>query len=142
MYDSIDVLSNGLSVARTRMNVLSSNIANAETTRTDEGGPYRRRDIVQMAVTENSNFSNLLDRMTLSKPFVQQVVTDQSEPRMVYKPGHPDANENGFVAMPNINVVSSMTEMMSGLRYYQAMVTALQTTRDMGREASRISIRF
>lgn len=142
MFDAIDVLSNGLSVARTRMNVLSSNIANAETTRTEEGGPYQRRDIVQMAVTQNSSFSNLLDRMSLSKPYVQQVVTDSSDPKMVYKPGHPDADQNGFVAFPNINVVSSMTEMMTGLRNYQAMVTALQTTRDIEREASRISIRF
>ncbi len=142
MYDAIDVLSNGLSVARTRMNTLASNIANAETTRTDEGGPYKRKDVVQVAHSSQSKFDSVLDRMTLSKPQVMAVVEDNAEPKMVFKPGHPDANENGFVAYPNINIVSSMTEMMTGVRYYQALAAAVKATRDMGQAAARISIRF
>lgn len=142
MYDAIDVLSNGLSATRTRMNVLSSNIANAETTRTPEGGPYKRRDVVQVAATAPSSFSSTLDRMTLHKPFVERVVEDQSDPRLVYQPGHPDANEGGYVAYPNINVVTTMTDMMATSRLYQANVTAIQTMRQMLDAASRISLQF
>jgi flagellar basal-body rod protein FlgC len=138
MYNAIEVLSNGLSAARMRVNVLASNIANAETTRTEDGGPYKRKDIVQMAKDVPGSFSNALDRMTLQKPFVAAVMEDQSQPKMVYQPGHPDANQEGYVAYPNINVVSTMTDLMSASRLYQANVTAIETARNMQSEASRI----
>lgn len=139
MYDIMEVLSAGLSVARTRVNTLAANIANAETTRTEEGGPYRRRDVVQVSRTEPGSFTNVLDRMTLSKPMVLGVVEDQSEPRMVHQPGHPDADKNGFVAYPNINVVSTMTDLMSASRLYQANVTAVESARRMSQDAQSIS---
>ena len=142
MYNVMDVLSHGLSVARTRVNVLASNLANAETTRTPDGGPYRRKDIVQMAKSSPHSFQNALDRMTLAKPTVAAVVEDQKAPRMVHQPGHPDANTDGFVAYPNINVVTTMTDLMTASRLYEANVSALQTTRQMLRSASQISIRF
>ena len=141
MFDVMDVLSQGLSAARLRVNVLSSNIANAETTRTAEGGPYKRKDVVQVATTQQSSFSNVLDRMSLSTPSVMAVVEDQSAPKMVYQPGHPDADNNGFVAMPNINVVTTMTDLMSASRLYQANVTALESARRMIDDAQRISVR-
>ena len=142
MYDAIEVLSSGLSVARQRVNILASNIANAETTRTPEGGPYKRKDLVQVANPVASRFSNALDKMTLAAPQVQQVVADSSEPKMVFKPGHPDANEDGYVAMPNINVVSSMTDMMSATRAYSMMAQSVENMRRMLSDAARISIRF
>ena len=142
MYDAIDVLSNGLSATRTRMNVLASNIANAETTRTPEGGPYKRRDIIQVADRSPSSFRSTLDRLTLHKPHIDRVVEDQSDPKLVYQPGHPDANDQGYVAYPNINVVTTMTDMMSASRLYQANVTSIQTMKQMLDAASRISLRF
>ena len=142
MADAIDILSSGLSVARMRVNILASNMANAETTRSPDGGPYRRRDMVQLAKPIKASFSNVLDQMTLAKPVVESVKEDQSEPRKVYQPGHPDADKEGFVSYPNINVVTTMTDLMSATRLYQANVTVLEAARDMGRAASRISIRF
>jgi flagellar basal-body rod protein FlgC len=142
MYDAIEVLSSGLSVARQRVNILASNIANAETTRTPEGGPYKRKDLVQIANPVESRFSSALDKMTLAAPQVQKVVADTSEPKMVFKPGHPDANEEGYVAMPNINVVSTMTDMMSATRAYSMMAQSVENMRRMLSDAARISIRF
>ena len=142
MFDAIEVLSSGLSAARMRVNVLASNIANAETTRTPEGGPYKRRDVVQTAKTMSGGFDSVLDRVSLARPSVEAVIEDQSAPRMVYQPGHPDADENGYVAYPNINVVSTMTDLMTASRIYQANANALETARKMAQDAANISIRF
>ena len=142
MFRAMEVLASGLSVARLRVNTVASNIANAETTRTEEGGPYRRRDIVQVAKTQRSNFGTVLDRMSLSKPQVAGVIEDTSEPRKVFQPGHPDADEAGYVAFPNINIVTSMTDMMSATRQYQAMASAVDSVRKMSQAAQRISLRF
>lgn len=142
MFDSVNVSAYGLSAARLRVNVLASNIANAETTRTEEGGPYKRKDVVQMARPLKSAFASALDRMTLSRPQVQAVIEDSAAPKQVFRPGHPDADQNGFVAMPNINVVTTMTDLMSASRLYQANVEALKTAQQMGRDAMNISIRF
>lgn len=141
MFDIIDVLSNALSVARTRINTLSSNIANAETTRTTEGGPYKRLDVVQVAQTMQSGFSSVLDKMSLAKPAVMAVVQDKNEPRKVYQPGHPDANPEGYVSYPNINVVSEMTNLMTASRLYQANTVAIESARQMQQQALAISTR-
>lgn len=138
-FDPIEALSHGLSVARMRVNVLASNIANAETTRTAEGGPYKRRDIVQVAHTMQSKFGSMLDRVSLAQPAVAAVLADQAEPRKVFQPGHPDADKDGFVAYPNINVVSTMTDLMTASRLYQANVNAMESVQAMAREAQRIA---
>lgn len=142
MFEAMEVLASGLSATRTRVNTIASNIANAETTRTPEGGPYKRKDVVQLARGIQSKFASALDRMTLAKPSVYAVVEDQSPPKMVYQPGHPDADGNGYVAFPNINMVETMTNMMSATRLYQANVAAMETIRQMAAEARRISVRF
>ena len=139
MYDVMDVLANGLSAARLKINVLSANIANADTTRTPEGGPYKRRDVVQMAVPSSSTFSSVLDKMSLYKPTIEAVIADETAPRKVYQPGHPDADKDGMVGYPNINVVSTMTDMMTASRLYQANVTALESARRLEQEALRIA---
>lgn len=139
MFNAIEVLSRALSAARLRVNTLSSNIANAETTRTPEGGPYKRKDIVQMAVSEPSAFGNELDRASLAAPTVAAVVEDQAAPRKVYQPGHPDADKEGYVAYPNINVVTTMTDLISATRLYQANVTAVETSRELATAAQTIS---
>jgi flagellar basal-body rod protein FlgC len=139
MPSPIEVLARSLSVQRLRVNTIASNIANAETTRTSEGGPYKRKDIVQVANDFRPDFGSALDRMSLAAPSVQAVVEDQSAPRMVFQPGHPDANKDGYVAYPNINIVSTMTDMMSASRLYQANVVAVDTVRGMSRDARSLS---
>lgn len=138
MFNVYEVIASGLSASRMRVNVLASNIANAETTRTPEGGPYKRKDVVQIARDVPGTFSSTLDRMALKKPQVMGVVADQSEPRKVFQPGHPDADKEGYVAYPNINVVTTMTDLMSASRLYQANAAALDTARQMTAEAGRI----
>ena len=141
MSDVYEILAAGMSAARLRVNTLASNIANAETTRTPEGGPFKRRDIVQVAQTVKGEFSEALDTMTLMKPSVMAVVEDSAAPRLVYEPGHPDADPDGMVSYPNINVVSTMTDLIAASRLYQANVTALETARQMADEAKRMSVR-
>lgn len=138
MFNVMEVLASGLSATRTRVNTLASNIANAETTRTPDGGPYKRKDVVQVATGMPGSFNSVLDRMSLSKPSVAAVIEDQSDPRRVYEPGHPDADETGYVSYPNINVVTTMTDLMSASRLYQANVSAIETTRQMMNEANTI----
>jgi flagellar basal-body rod protein FlgC len=142
MFDVMEVLASSLSATRTRVNTIASNIANAETTRTPEGGPYKRKDVVQVATTSQSKFASALDKATLSKPSILAVVEDKQDPRKVFQPGHPDADKDGFVSYPNINMVSTMTDMVSASRMYQANVTAMETVRRMIDDAQRISIRF
>ena len=134
----IEVSAGGMAAARLRVNTLSSNIANTETTRTPEGGPYKERRVVQVVDDVPGSFSSALDSMTLKKPRIAGVVEDQSPPKMVYQPGHPDADQQGFVAYPNINVVATMTDLMSASRLYQANVTAVETARTLQSEASKI----
>lgn len=147
MTDIIGLLSNGLSVQRLRANVLAANLANAQTTRTAEGGPYKRKDVVISAVDVGrkeraANFDTVLDQMSLSSPKVVAVLEDQSEPRKVHQPGHPDADKDGYVSYPNINMVGTMTDMMSATRAYEAQVSALKTVRRMLEEASRIAQQY
>lgn len=140
MSSAIDILANGLSVARMRVNVLASNMANAETTRTEDGGPYKRKDVVQVAVesSKSGSFDSALDRANLAKPKILAVVEDQSEPKKVYQPGHPDADQEGYVSFPNVNIVSTMTDLMSASRLYQANATAIESLRTMERDAATI----
>ncbi len=142
MFNSIDVLAHGLSVNRLRVNLLASNIANAETTKTEDGTPYKPKQLMQVAQSMEGSFASSLDKMTLAKPVAMAVVEDDSPPKMVYQPGHPDADENGYVAYPDINVVSAMTDLMSASRLYQANATALETTREMSRQAREIATRY
>jgi flagellar basal-body rod protein FlgC len=142
MFDAQDVLAAGMSAMRLRVNTIASNIANAETTRTPDGGPYKRKDVVMTATTTPSSFQSALDEMTLSKPGVAAVVEDQQDPRKVYQPGHPDADKEGYVSYPNINVVQSMTDLMTATRLYQANVAASRSIVEMGREARKISSSF
>ncbi|MGI6680574.1 MAG: flagellar basal body rod protein FlgC [Bdellovibrionota bacterium] len=142
MFNSMEVLSSGLSVNRLRVNLLASNIANAETTKTEDGTPYKPKQLVQVAQTMKGSFSSSLDKMSLAKPVAVAVVEDQGPSKMVYQPGHPDADENGYVAYPNINVVSAMTDLMTASRLYQANATALDTAKEMLRQAREIAIRM
>ena len=133
-FSSMDVSSSALSAGRTRMNLISSNLANANATRTPEGGPYKRKDAVFAATPVENSFNRVLDGATakqVRKVEVSEIVEDQNPPRLQYDPSHPDANPQGYVAMPNVNVVEEMTDMISATRSYEANVTAVQAAKSM-----------
>ncbi|MGA2151282.1 MAG: flagellar basal body rod protein FlgC [Geobacteraceae bacterium] len=133
-FTSMDVSSSGMAAERTRMNLISSNIANANSTRTQEGGPYRRKDPVFSAVPATGGFNSVMDRngaTGLKKVEVTQIREDQSSPRMQYDPTHPDADGQGYVALPNVNVIEEMVDMISATRSYEANVTAAEAAKSM-----------
>ncbi len=125
------ISASGLRAQRLRLDVIAANLANAQSTRTPEGGPYRRRDVVLEAVPRGESFDDLLapGAGPTSAVQVSRIVDDTKPPRLVYDPGHPDADAQGFVAMPNINVVSEMVDMMAASRAYEANVAALNATK-------------
>ena len=142
LFTAMDVSSSALTAERTRMNLISSNLANANSTRTAEGGPYKRKDAVFAAQPVSSPFSAALDKAgikQLNKVSVLQVVEDQNPPRMQYDPSHPEADANGYVAMPNVNVVEEMADMIAATRSYEANVTTLQATKSMALKTLEIS---
>lgn len=135
------VSSSGLAAQRLRMNAISSNIANVNTTRTPEGGPYRRKDVVFEAIPDARNFGEILtsqpDR-NISRVQVTDVLVDRKAPVLKYEPDHPDANEQGYVAYPNVNLMEEMTNMIQATRSYEANVSAMQASKDMALRALEI----
>lgn len=135
------ISSSGLSSQRMRMNTISSNIANINTTSTPEGGPYRRKDVVFEAMPETRNFGEILtsepDR-NLQRVQVTDVHVDRGAPLLKHEPNHPEANEEGFVAYPNINLMEEMTNMIQATRSYEANVSAMQSSKDMALSALEI----
>lgn len=163
LFSTIDISAQGLSVQRTKMNTIAQNIANAETTKTPNGEAYRRQIVevesgnkdkrfseylkentIQMTQTEGTHFQDqnfrYLDSDDHSKVGVRvtDVVEDQSAFKMIYDPSHPDADAKGYVAMPNVNIVQEMVDMISASRSYEANVTALNSSKDMIRNALKI----
>jgi flagellar basal-body rod protein FlgC len=165
LFSAFDVSAAGLSAQRARLNVISTNLANVETTRTPEGGPYRRHTVVFTGGSSSSSdlFAKLLAQqnklgLSIEKtsprhldaaapvPFADRgvgvqhdVVTDDKTPlRMEYDPGHPDANADGYVAYPNVDVVREMTDLMAASRAYEANVTVLNATKALVRKALEI----
>jgi flagellar basal-body rod protein FlgC len=133
-FSSMNVSSSALSAGRTRMNLISSNLANANATRTPEGGPYKRKDAVFAATAVENRFNHALDGATaqqVRKVEVTEIIEDKTPPRLQYDPGHPDANAQGYVAMPNVNVVEEMADMIGATRAYEANVTAVQAAKSM-----------
>jgi flagellar basal-body rod protein FlgC len=120
------------------MNTISSNIANINTTRTPEGGPYRRKDVVFEAIPDAKSFGEVLlsqpDR-NIQRVQVTDVHVDRGAPLLKYEPDHPDANEQGYVAYPNINLMEEMANMIQATRAYEANVSAMQATKDMAMSA-------
>ena len=139
-FDSLDVSSSALSAERLRMNTISSNLANAQTTRTPEGGPYRRKDPVFEAqpVTEFSQVLQGQMEVPMHRVKVVDVVSDTGAPKMVYQPDHPDANPEGYVAMPNVNTMEEMVNLITASRTYEANVTAVNISRNMMHRALEI----
>lgn len=142
--DSLKTSATGLSAQRLRMNLISSNLANANTTKTADGGPYRRKDAVFKAEPQVPEFGKTLsDQMRLSgtervEVKVTEIRDDIRPPIQKFDPGHPDADENGYIYLPNVNVVEEMVNMISATRSYEANVTAVKATKEMVSEALEI----
>jgi flagellar basal-body rod protein FlgC len=129
LLNSLSVSASGLTAQRTRLDVTSSNIANIQTTRGPDGGPYKRMDPVFASVDLGGGVAGVE---------VEAVEADQSAPRQVFDPAHPDANEDGYVAMPNINLVEEMVNMITAQRAYEANASAIDITKKMAHSAISI----
>jgi len=147
LFSSFEISGSGLSAQRMRMDAVSNNIANVNTTRTAEGGPYKRLRVVfeprqqsapfllPMSLDGSAEAENT-QKMQLSQGVrVAGISPDNSGPKLVYDPGHPDADSKGYVAMPNISIVNEMVDLISASRAYEANVTAINSAKSMALKA-------
>ncbi len=151
LFDAIDIAGSGMSAQSLRMDVTSENLANASTTRTAAGGPYKRQEVILEQIPGSSFGSTLASAMDSSSLIasdpaggdgtasgevpggvqVAGIVSDPTPGQQVYDPGNPDANANGYVTMPNVNTVTEMTDLIDESNAYQSDVTAMQTAKSM-----------
>jgi flagellar basal-body rod protein FlgC len=140
--NGLRISSSGLAAERVRMNVISENLANANTTRVEgQVGPYKRKDVVFSARDSGLTFDALMRQATdpnLKEVKVDAIVEDRKAPKLVFNPGHPDANSEGNVAMPNISVMEEMVNMITATRAFEANTTALNATKSMAMSAITI----
>jgi flagellar basal-body rod protein FlgC len=137
-FSALEVAASGLAAERIRMNTVASNLANARTTRTEDGGPYRRIDpVFEAQLLDKSGLEPIAGR-AVSTVRVREIVADDRPGQMVYDPGHPDANGQGYVEYPNVNVVEEMVNMISASRAYEAGVSSIESIKQMAQSALRI----
>lgn len=133
---SLNIAGSALTAQRYRMDVISQNIANAETTKTEEGGPYTRKVVV---MRERENFGELLKKKGVGNGVeIAAVEQDPADYKLVYDPTHPDADENGYVRFPNVDMVKEIMDMMSASRSYDANVTVVNAIKNMAASALKI----
>ena len=120
-----------MSAQRTRAELLVENLANAETTRTPEGGPYRRKDAVFAVEGQHSPFGSVFQQVTGEGVSVDEIIVDQRDPDRRYLPGHPDAGKDGYVLFPRMNPAEDMVDLQSASRGYQANIAAMSAVKDM-----------
>ena len=136
--DAFRISASGLTSQRLRMNVISSNLANSHTTRTPEGGPFKRKDVVFSSQPLETSFQKMMQAQgnaKLTGVKVVGVIEDPRPPIIKYDPQHPDADEKGYVSLPNINLIEEMVNMMLATRSYEANVTAVNATKRMALKA-------
>jgi flagellar basal-body rod protein FlgC len=133
LFSVLSIGASGMAAQRARAELLVENLANAETTRTPEGGPYRRKDAIFESTSVDSPFSSIFDAQmhAASGVTVAEVVTDTRDPEQRYMPGHPDADQNGYVAFPRVNPAEDMVDLMGASRGYQANVAAIGAVKEM-----------
>lgn len=141
LFSALSVSASGMNAQRVRAELLVENMANAETTRTSEGGPYRRKDVVFQSEQQQSPFASILsDQMngstgsrdaTATGVTVSDVIVDQRDPQKRYLPGHPDADADGYVSFPNLNPAEEMVDLVSSSRGYQANVASMTSLKEM-----------
>jgi flagellar basal-body rod protein FlgC len=145
-WNTLRISSSALYAQRLRLDVISNNVANAETTRTTAGGPYQRQDVVFTTQNNLPFIHNLLmanrnldnDPAYLQGVKVSEIITDETEGPKVYDPTHPDADEEGYVTYPNVNLVVEMTNMLSATRSYEANLSVVDAARTMAQRALEI----
>jgi len=145
LFNSFAISASGLTAERLRMDVIANNIANANTTKTVEGGPYIRQRVI---------FEPRGEKLSFLVPFIYEknkriinfqgvkvtgIIKDSTPPKMVYDPGHPDADKDGYVAMPNVDIVKEMVDMIAATRAYEANVTAINSAKTMAAKALDIA---
>ena len=140
MFGAIDAAGSGLTAERLRLDVISNNLANANTTRTINGGPFRRKVVIYQPRDEYNDFGKMLAQKLGAGKGVRVVgiVEDNSPSPIVYDPHHPDANAQGYVSMPNINVVAEMVDMITATRSYEANVATIASAKAMAMKALEI----
>jgi flagellar basal-body rod protein FlgC len=141
-FGSMDTSASGLTAQRLRLDVISQNLANANTTRTADGGPYQRKGVLFESMNNVSSFDVVLNKYVNSGSNgvrATAILDDQTEHPIEYNPTHPDADENGYVTMPNVNVVEEMVNMISASRSYEANVTAFNAMKSMLSKTLEIS---
>lgn len=148
MFGGIDAAASGLTAERLRMDVISNNIANVNSTRTVDGGPFKRKYVIfQPREAEKNSFSAMLEG-AMNKGGKNRasdgvraigIGTDDSMGKLVYDPGHPDANADGYVELPNVDIVTEMVDMITASRAYEANVTTINAAKSMAQQALNIS---
>ena len=148
MFGGIDAAASGLTAERLRMDVISNNIANVNSTRTVDGGPFKCKYVIfQPREAEKNSFSAMLDG-AMNKGSKNRagdgvraigIGTDDSMGKLVYDPGHPDANADGYVELPNVDIVTEMVDMITASRAYEANVTTINAAKSMAQQALNIS---
>lgn len=140
VFDAFRIGASGLSAERFRMNLVTSNLANANATQSEEGGPYRRRDAIFAAIPYGKPEEGIMGEHEppLSEVRVVGVDVDQREPRRLYEPGHPDADPLGYVSYPNINVIDEMVNLINAQRSYEANAAAIDAAEQMALRALEI----
>ncbi|TLP36993.1 flagellar basal body rod protein FlgC [Arcobacter arenosus] len=140
LFDGYNIASSGMGAQRTRINIVSANIANAKTTHTEAGGPYKKQNVVfeELLVNNTKNLNNNLQETNnkntsaeLRGVGVKSIVENDADPIMKYEPSHPDANEEGYVAYPNINPVVEMVDLIEAMRSYEANVATFNTHKNI-----------
>ena len=145
-WTALKIGASSLSAQRLRLDLIANNVANAESTSTEEGGPYQRQDVVFEANQSNRTFASFLpinsDLTRSSKDLegvtVKEIITDDTQGTTVYDPTHPDADEEGMVTYPNVNLVVEMTNMLSATRSYEASLSVIDAARSMALSALEI----
>lgn len=135
VFDTFRISASGLTAEKLRMDLISNNLANVNTTQTEEGGPYRRQMAIFQAM-EDSKAGNQLARGKGVK--VVGIHHDPTPPRLVYDPQHPDANPDGYVELPNVQPVKEMVDLISASRAYEANITAINAAKSMAQKALEI----
>ncbi len=140
-FGSMDTSTSGLTAQRLRLDIISQNIANANTTRTPEGGPYKRKAVIFESMNNRESFDQVLNKHISSRNNgvrVSEIVEDNKPFPLVYDPTHPDADEKGYVQLPNVNMIEEMVNMISASRSYEANVTAFNSMKAMISKALEI----
>ncbi|MDY6843829.1 MAG: flagellar basal body rod protein FlgC [Thermodesulfobacteriota bacterium] len=138
-FETMEISSSGLSAQRARLNIIASNLANVNSTRTPEGGPYRRKDVIFGAqpLSFHEQLNSHLDK-SVKLVKVVNIVEDQRPFKVEYNPSHPDADESGYVTLPNINVMEEMINMLLATRSYEANIAVISAAKNMALKALEI----